>query len=132
MYTLLPADADVELVNAIVVYVMAMLLGFVSHAPGTLGVFDASMLVGLGGIEKEQLLASLLAFRALYFLLPFTLALMILGVREVRSAVRGRPRFEAAADAAARSCGGRVHAISGLIQEQSNRSSTLPKNNNAR
>jgi hypothetical protein len=63
------------------------------------------MLVGLGGIEKEQLLASLLAFRALYFLLPFTLALMILGVREVWSPVRGRSRIEAAADAAARSCG---------------------------
>jgi glycosyltransferase 2 family protein len=105
MYTLLPADADVELVHAIVVYVMAMLLGFVSHAPGTLGVFDAAMLVGLGGIEKEQLLASLLAFRALYFLLPFTLALMILGVREVRSAVRGRPLNEAAVHPAARSCG---------------------------
>jgi uncharacterized membrane protein YbhN (UPF0104 family) len=98
MYTLLPADADVELINAIVVYVMAMLLGFLSHTPGTLGVFDAAMLVGLGGIEKEQLLASLLAFRALYFLLPFTLALTILGTREVWSAARGRPRFETAPD----------------------------------
>ena len=98
MYALLPAEADVGLVNALVVFVTAMLLGFVSHAPGSLGVLDAAMLVGLAEIEKERLLASLLIFRALYFVLPFAMALTILGVREVRAAARNRPRIEAAPD----------------------------------
>ena len=45
--------------------------GVLSHAPGSLGVFDAAMLVALPGCEKEQLLASLLIFRCLYFVVPF-------------------------------------------------------------
>jgi glycosyltransferase 2 family protein len=46
-------------------------------------VFDAAMLVGLAEYEKEALLASLLIFRVLYFVLPFMLALSLLGVREL-------------------------------------------------
>jgi uncharacterized membrane protein YbhN (UPF0104 family) len=88
MYMLLPAGAD--LVGALVAFAIAMLLGFVSHAPGNLGVFDAAMLVGLAQIEKEQLLASLLIFRALYFVLPFALALTILGLREAWMAASAR------------------------------------------
>jgi uncharacterized membrane protein YbhN (UPF0104 family) len=41
------------------------------------------MLVGLAQYEKEELLASLLIFRVLYFILPFMLALGLLGVREL-------------------------------------------------
>jgi uncharacterized membrane protein YbhN (UPF0104 family) len=62
---------------------MATLLGFLSHAPGSLGVFEATLLVGLPQFEKEGLLASLVIFRMLYFILPFTLALLILGIREL-------------------------------------------------
>ena len=54
-----------------VVFILATLLGFASHAPGSLGVFDAAMLVALPQFGKEQLLATLLVFRMLYFLIPF-------------------------------------------------------------
>ncbi|MGZ3322632.1 MAG: hypothetical protein ACXU9C_16875, partial [Xanthobacteraceae bacterium] len=50
--------------------VTATLLGFLSHAPGSLGVFEAAMFVGLPLFQKEGLLASLLIFRLLYFVLP--------------------------------------------------------------
>jgi uncharacterized membrane protein YbhN (UPF0104 family) len=59
------------------------MLGFASHAPGGLGVFDAAMLVALWQFRKEDLVAGLLLFRMLYYLVPFALALAILGVREV-------------------------------------------------
>ena len=49
----------------------ATLLGFASHAPGGLGVFDAAMLVALWQFDKEDLLAGLLLFRLLYYLAPF-------------------------------------------------------------
>jgi glycosyltransferase 2 family protein len=57
-------------------------LGFASHAPGGLGVFDAAMMIALWQFDKEDLLAGLLLFRLLYCIIPFVISLAILGVRE--------------------------------------------------
>jgi glycosyltransferase 2 family protein len=65
------------------VFILATLLGFASHAPGSLGVFDAAMLVALPQFGREQLLATLLVFRILYFLIPFGLSISIMGTREL-------------------------------------------------
>ena len=46
------------------------------------------MLIGLPGVEKEQLLASLLLFRLLYFVIPLLFAALLLGARELYVAVR--------------------------------------------
>jgi uncharacterized membrane protein YbhN (UPF0104 family) len=83
MYLLLPDDAAVDFVTLMVIFVTATLLGFLSHAPGSLGVIEAAMLIGLPHIQKEGLLASLLIFRALYFLLPLFLAAVLLALREL-------------------------------------------------
>jgi glycosyltransferase 2 family protein len=83
MYVLLPAVPAVELSNVIVVFLTATLLGTVSHAPAGLGVIEATMLLGLPQFPKEALLAALLTFRALYFLLPLFLASVSLGIREL-------------------------------------------------
>src|SRR5262249_43784269 len=66
-----------------VVFILATLLGFASHAPGSIGVFDAAMLVALPQFGREQLLATLLVFRVLYFVIPFTIAISIMGTREM-------------------------------------------------
>jgi hypothetical protein len=66
-----------------VVFVSSTLLGFASHSPGGLGVFDAAMLVALWQFDTEDLVAGLLLFRLLYYLVPFGLSLAILGGREV-------------------------------------------------
>ena len=83
IYVLIAAYAPVDLSSAAVAYVLGALLGFASHAPGNLGVFDAAMLLALPQVEKEQLLAALLIFRGLYFLIPFVLALAAFGIREL-------------------------------------------------
>ena len=70
-------------VTIAVVFVSATLLCFASHAPGGLGVFDAAMLVALWQFDKEDLLAGLLLFRLLYYIVPFAIALVILGSREI-------------------------------------------------
>jgi len=46
-------------------------------------VFDAAMLLALQQFEKEGLIAALLLFRLVYFIIPFALALAIMGVREL-------------------------------------------------
>jgi uncharacterized membrane protein YbhN (UPF0104 family) len=89
MYTLLPAEPAVDFVTLAVIFVSATLLGFASHSPGGLGVFDAAMLVALFYFDREELLASLLLFRLLYYIVPFALALLVLGVRELAVGVGG-------------------------------------------
>ena len=82
MYMLLPNEPNIGFVTLAVIFVTATLLGFASHAPGGLGVFDATMLVALWEFDKEDLLAGLLLFRLLYYITPFAVALVMLGVRE--------------------------------------------------
>ena len=83
MYVLIPDAPHIDFIKLAVIFVSATLLGFASHSPGGLGVFDAAMLVALIEFEKEQLLAGLLLFRLLYYVIPFALSLLILGVREL-------------------------------------------------
>jgi uncharacterized membrane protein YbhN (UPF0104 family) len=83
MYVLLPGEPPIDFLVLLVVFVLATLLGFLSHAPGSLGVFDAAMLVGLAQFDKNELVATLLLFRLLYFILPFLAALCVLGSREL-------------------------------------------------
>jgi uncharacterized membrane protein YbhN (UPF0104 family) len=83
MYVLLPDDPQIDFIKLAVVFVSATLLGFASHSPGGLGVFDAAMLVALIEFEKGELVAGLLLFRLLYYVVPFALSLIILGVREL-------------------------------------------------
>jgi uncharacterized membrane protein YbhN (UPF0104 family) len=96
MYMLLPGEPNIGFVTLLVVFVSATMLGFASHAPGGLGVFDAAMLVALWQFPKEDLVAGLLLFRVLYYLVPFVLALAMLGTRELmymrRHKVLPRPR----------------------------------------
>jgi uncharacterized membrane protein YbhN (UPF0104 family) len=82
MYVLIPATMDVGVAQVIVVFIAATLLGFASHAPAGIGVFDATILVGLGGEHTEQLLAVLLLFRLFYHMIPFVLSLTLFGVVE--------------------------------------------------
>src|SRR5450631_2649839 len=83
MYLLMPAQPDIDFVSLAVVFILATLLGFASHAPGSIGVFDAAMLVALPEFGREQLVATLVVFRILYFLIPFGIAISVMGSREL-------------------------------------------------
>jgi glycosyltransferase 2 family protein len=84
MYALLPAQPAVDFFDFLVIFVTAMLIGVVSYVPGSLGVIEAAMFIGLPQFRSEVLLASLLTFRLLYFVIPLLLAGFLLGLREVR------------------------------------------------
>ena len=83
MYVLVPSEPQIQFIDVAVIFITATLLGFASHSPGGLGVFDAAMLIALWKYDAEDLLAGLLIFRLLYYILPFTLALVVLGIREI-------------------------------------------------
>ncbi len=91
MYVLLPAELGIDVMRLIAVFIAATLLGFASHAPAGIGVFDATILLGLGGNGQEKLLAALLIFRILYHLLPFVLSLALFGMIELGRSRRTMP-----------------------------------------
>jgi uncharacterized membrane protein YbhN (UPF0104 family) len=90
MYVLIPGGMHIEILRVTAVFIVAILLGFASNAPAGIGVFDATILIGLGGEDKEPLIAALLIFRFLYHLLPFVIALGLLGAVEAMRGFRGR------------------------------------------
>jgi glycosyltransferase 2 family protein len=83
-YMLLPDNPAVGFVPVLVIFGMATLIGTISHAPGSLGVVEAAMLVGFPQFQREELLATLLIFRILDFFLPLGLATILFGLRELR------------------------------------------------
>jgi uncharacterized membrane protein YbhN (UPF0104 family) len=94
LYVLLPGDLAPPFDVFAVGCIAAVILGVLSHAPGGLGVFEASMTAILAGRGRPDLLAALLLFRLLYNLLPFVLAVLALGLRSgLKScAARAPPR----------------------------------------
>src|SRR5947209_895733 len=91
MYMLVPDEPNLGFVVVAVIFVSATLLGFASHSPGGLGVFDAAMLVGLWQMDREELLAGMLLFRLLYYILPFVISVILLTFREVMVGARHKP-----------------------------------------
>src|SRR6266852_647526 len=79
MYVLIPAGLNIGIFSVIAVFIAATLLGFASHTPAGIGVFDAAILIRLAGEGRESLSAALLIFRVLYHFLPFVIALGLFG-----------------------------------------------------
>src|SRR3984885_6947753 len=82
MYVLIPAGPNIGIFPIMAVFIAATLLGFASHTPAGIGVFDATFLIGLGNDDKEPLVAALLMFRLMYHFLPFIFWLGVFGAVE--------------------------------------------------
>jgi glycosyltransferase 2 family protein len=96
MYVLVPDEPNLGFIVVAVIFVSATLLGFASHSPGGLGVFDAAMLVGLWQMDREELLAGMLLFRLLYYIVPFVISVILLTFREVILGARSKRLRQAA------------------------------------
>lgn len=88
LFMLLPASPAVGFATVVVIFVLATLIGAVSHTPGSLGVVEVAILIGLPQYQREELLAILLTFRMLDFFLPLFLATLMFGSRELRLLAR--------------------------------------------
>lgn len=67
------------------------LAGLLAHIPGNIGVLEGVFIAVLGdSVPVPQLIAALLAFRAMYYLLPFTLAVATYLLLEFRAGRRTR------------------------------------------
>lgn len=67
------------------VYIAALLLGVIGHTPGGIGVFDALIIYTLGrGAPAGAVVAALLVYRSLYFVLPLLISTALLAGIETR------------------------------------------------
>jgi phosphatidylglycerol lysyltransferase len=88
LWVLLPASG-VDFPTFVVVYAGALSLGLLSHTPGGIGVFDAAVLYAVGTQgSPSAVAAALVTYRAIYFLLPFALAVVLLAATELRRFLR--------------------------------------------
>lgn len=84
LYVLLPAPDPSAYPAFVLGYALAIIVALVSHVPGGLGVFEAVVIAAVPG-DKAQLLAALLAYRVIYYLLPLLLAALLLAWHEGKS-----------------------------------------------
>ncbi len=80
LYQALSAVQDVPYLEVAAVYVIANVTSLVSHVPGGLGVIETVVLYLLPG---ANVIGALIAFRAVYFLLPLAIGAPLLGITEL-------------------------------------------------
>lgn len=73
LYVLLPLEAQVGFLHFAGIYCVAVVAVLVTHVPGGIGVFEAVML-SLVPADRVHMLAALLAFRVIYYLIPLGVA----------------------------------------------------------
>lgn len=94
LYALLPGDGSVSFAAFLGVFLLGQFAGVVSHIPGGLGVFEGVLLTLLSGrVEPSALLAALIAYRGVYYLLPLTIAAGMLGGYEALARREKLSRF---------------------------------------
>jgi phosphatidylglycerol lysyltransferase len=96
LYTLLPAAPGLPFATLLGVYLLAQVAGLVSHVPAGLGVFETALVVLLSPwLPGDAVLASALAYRIVYYLIPLGAAVAlftgfeVLQRRHVLRAARG-------------------------------------------
>ena len=80
LYQALAAVQEVPYLEVAAVYVIANVTSLVSHVPGGLGVIETVVLYLLPG---ANVIGALIAFRAVYFLLPLTIGAPLFAITEL-------------------------------------------------
>lgn len=83
LYWLMPQSISLGFFTLLAMYLLAILVGVISQVPGGLGVFELVLLWLIHPAHPDELFGSLLAFRAIYYLLPLAIALIGISIHEV-------------------------------------------------
>jgi uncharacterized membrane protein YbhN (UPF0104 family) len=82
LYVLLPPDTAIGYWEFLTVYLLAIVAAVSSHVPGGVGVFDLMMIRLLARGDPHDLLAALLVYRAVFYLLPLAVGIILFAVHE--------------------------------------------------
>lgn len=84
LYFLLPSHAALDYWHFIGIFVIAYISGMLSQVPGGLGVFEAVLLLLLPEeITRETIVAAMITYRAIYYLLPLLVAALLMASAEI-------------------------------------------------
>jgi phosphatidylglycerol lysyltransferase len=84
LYMLVPGIGPQDFPLLFLAYLLAIIVALISHVPGGLGIFEAVIIAMLPAVDKPQLVAALIAYRAVYYLLPLFMAAVMLAIHEHR------------------------------------------------
>lgn len=84
LYILLPDPLPLTFPRFLCIFLLAQIAGVASNVPGGLGIFEAIILVFLAPFfSASAILGALVAFRAIYYLLPLLVAMLLLATHEI-------------------------------------------------
>lgn len=93
LYVLLPPDFGLNYFEFLGIYLLAVVAVILTHVPGGVGVFELMVLKFAGAQSNEKLVAALLVFRAVYYLLPLLIAAVLLAGHELMLRRRATQRL---------------------------------------
>lgn len=79
-HVLLPADSGIDFFEFLSIYLLALVAVVMTHVPGGVGVFEVIVLKLAG--NKPAILAAIVLYRAIYYLLPLLVAAVLFGLHE--------------------------------------------------
>jgi uncharacterized membrane protein YbhN (UPF0104 family) len=82
LYLFMPAELTIGAPAFLAIYLVALVAGQLSHVPAGIGVLEAALLLMLPQVPPAKLLGAVLAYRAVFELLPLAIALLLLAVYE--------------------------------------------------
>lgn len=84
MYALFPADMDVTFLQFLPSYLLAQVAVVLTHVPGGAGVFELVILHLAPTTDEKAVVAAMLLFRLIYFIVPLLAAAVLLAAYEAR------------------------------------------------
>jgi phosphatidylglycerol lysyltransferase len=84
LFVLVPGAAIHAFPLFFLAYALAVIIALVSHVPGGIGVFEAVILAVSPATSRPDMLAALVAYRILYYLIPLGVAAVLLAIHERR------------------------------------------------
>ena len=90
LYVLLPDGHGMGVLAFSALFLLAQVAGLLSHVPGGVGVFDTLMVLLMkSAVPVEQMMATLLLYRLVYYLMPCVVGAALLVAYEARARVVG-------------------------------------------
>ena len=85
LYVFMPHTLGMGLGEFFIVYLIGVLLGQFSSVPAGIGMLEASLIVLLPQVPRDELLAAAFAYRVVFDLIPLVVALILLALYEMGS-----------------------------------------------
>lgn len=104
LFVLLP-QGEISYITLLQIFLVAQMLGILSQVPGGMGVFETAIVMMLPqATESSYVMGALLAYRAIFYFFPLSIALLLLASHEF---FRAKKRFKVLA----RFYGGRMASL---------------------